>query len=209
VLELFSGPTSDREDHQATLAPTSPRKRRLGPVYQSTAHVRTRDQAAEYLRARSEEDGDCWIWTRAVNGAGVPVARVNGKNGTTVRRWAWGFISPVPPGNRVVTVRCGTPLCVCIDHLTVKTKSQVLTKSWQAGNINRLTWSLRRAQAFQARSKLTWDDIARIRERRASGEILRTIAADYGLNNSTISKIALGKAWTGLASNPFAQLIIR
>ena len=46
-------------------------------------------------------------------------------------------------------------------------------------------------------SKLTAQQVAHIRRRRAKGEPLKKIAADFGVSDRTISKIALGHRWTG------------
>ena len=44
-------------------------------------------------------------------------------------------------------------------------------------------------------AKLTEDDIRKIRERRANGDILRVLAADFHVHFGTISKICLQKYW--------------
>lgn len=43
--------------------------------------------------------------------------------------------------------------------------------------------------------KLNMDAAAEIRRRRASGEILRTIAADFGISTSTTHDVASGRIW--------------
>ena len=44
-------------------------------------------------------------------------------------------------------------------------------------------------------AKLTEAGAAEIRERRAMGEKLKTIAEDYGLNLNTVWKVVTGKTW--------------
>jgi len=46
-------------------------------------------------------------------------------------------------------------------------------------------------------AKLTNAQAAEIRARRATGERLKVIAQDYGVTDRTVSKIALGRSWTG------------
>ena len=49
-------------------------------------------------------------------------------------------------------------------------------------------------------SKLTEDDIPKIRARLANGEVQRVIALDYGVHQVTISRIKTGKDWSHIAS---------
>lgn len=44
-------------------------------------------------------------------------------------------------------------------------------------------------------AKVTEVEVREIRRRRAAGELLTTIAADFGIDQSTVSLIALGKKW--------------
>lgn len=44
-------------------------------------------------------------------------------------------------------------------------------------------------------AKLTPDQVATIRHRRSTGELLKSIANDYGVSDRCISKIALGHRW--------------
>lgn len=53
---------------------------------------------------------------------------------------------------------------------------------------------IRRGSA-NGRAKVTAEDVANIRARRAAGEPLRDIAADYPLSLVAISKIARGETW--------------
>lgn len=51
--------------------------------------------------------------------------------------------------------------------------------------------------AANVMAKLTPEKVAEIRRRRATGERLKTIAADYDVSDRAISKVALGHRWTG------------
>lgn len=46
-----------------------------------------------------------------------------------------------------------------------------------------------------AMAKLTTEQVAEIRQRRASGKPLKAIAADFGVSDRTVSKIARGSRW--------------
>jgi hypothetical protein len=47
----------------------------------------------------------------------------------------------------------------------------------------------------QGSSKITEEQVRQIKRRRKSGEGLRSLAAEFGVSESTVSKIALGKSW--------------
>jgi hypothetical protein len=49
---------------------------------------------------------------------------------------------------------------------------------------------------YTRRSKLTEEDIPGIRERIAKGDMLKDIAADYGVSSTTISAIKSGGTWS-------------
>lgn len=46
-----------------------------------------------------------------------------------------------------------------------------------------------------SKAKLANDDVLKIRERRANGESLKTLANDFSLNVATVSRIALRQTW--------------
>jgi GIY-YIG catalytic domain-containing protein len=54
----------------------------------------------------------------------------------------------------------------------------------------KITWT---GKIAEANRKLTDEDCARIRERLAAGEKNRTLAAEYGVHRTTISKVKMGK----------------
>src|SRR6266436_3409356 len=49
---------------------------------------------------------------------------------------------------------------------------------------------------YLGRPKLTTEQVSTIRERSASGENIIALAAEYGVNRVTISRIANGRTWT-------------
>jgi hypothetical protein len=57
-------------------------------------------------------------------------------------------------------------------------------------------YSIRDTEEHSRRSKLTEEDIPKIRERIANGEMLKTIAADYKVSPTTIGSIRRGYTWS-------------
>jgi hypothetical protein len=80
----------------------------------------------------------------------------------------------------VIRHTCDTPLCINTAHLIPGTSSQNMNDRKRAGRV------------FY---KLTREDAAAIKVRLGTGELLRTIAADYGVSLPTISKIRSGRTW--------------
>lgn len=71
------------------------------------------------------QDGDCWVWTAALNAAGY--GRFAHAPGTTkncgAHRWAYEFmVGPIPTG-LVLDHLCQTPACVNPYHLDPVTRT--------------------------------------------------------------------------------------
>lgn len=74
------------------------------------------------LRAATRQDGDCWIWQRAVNSSGYGVMRIKGMPSSTpaqmTHRVAWMARAgrPVPAEHDIDHI-CNVPLCCNPAHL--------------------------------------------------------------------------------------------
>lgn len=66
---------------------------------------------------------------------------------------------------------------------------------WGVQDAMDATTDSRRAGASRRQRKLNDDDVRAIRRRRASGERLALIAADFAVSQALVSNISLGKAW--------------
>lgn len=53
----------------------------------------------------------------------------------------------------------------------------------------------RRVGSLNGRARITEEQAREIRRRRASGEVLRVIAGDYGVSITTVHEVATGKTW--------------
>lgn len=92
------------------------------------------------------------------------------------------FIGPIPKGQCVLH-KCDNPSCVNPDHLFLGTRADN-TKDRDKKNRHRALIGTKHGM-----SKLTEEDILKIRERRDSGELCKFIAKDYDVAPSTINKI--------------------
>lgn len=151
-----------------------------------------------YLLARSKLDADCWIWQGSVIQGKFPSMRFNGV-GHPVRRVAYTLIrGPVEPKLQVGVHKDCHPLCVCPDHLVVRTKSEAIT-----GHQVSLPARLKMARAKRAVSKLTQ---AQVQEILGSSESGVALAKRLGISHGLVSKIRLGQSWRDF-TNPFLQLL--
>ena len=130
---------------------------------------------------------ECILWTGAIGRNGYGTVRVgSAKDGTRrmmgAHRVAWESAhGPIPTGMHVLH-ECDTPACVNVEHLFLGT---------HADNVRDMMSKGRHA------SKLTSEDVAQIRSRRANGETQAAIAASFGIQQPMVSKICRGLHWRG------------
>jgi hypothetical protein len=132
--------------------------------------------------------GDCWLWTGATNGKYGKIGR--GKNLGTVgaHRAAWEIhFGPIPEGIYVCHL-CDVPLCVRPSHLTLGTPA--------ANNMDKIAKGRANVPTGDKhwRGKLTSMQVQEIRALAESGLLQREIAARFGINRVTVSRIARGES---------------
>ena len=79
-----------------------------------------------------------------------------------------------------------------------KTNNHVSNLAWGTSHENHLDKATHGTIAKgerNGRSKLTNEDVAEIRKRRANGEMLETIAHDFSVSKGTVSHVAIGRKW--------------
>ena len=148
----------------------------------------------------SKTDG-CWEWIGRRNKKGYGLATNSGRllcSGNVVKahRLSW-FIhnGPIPEG-MLVLHRCDNPPCVRPDHLFLGTHQDNLLDSMSKGR------RMPNKGELNGRSKLCTDDIPAIRELINSGISRREISRKYGVNESTIRRIARNRGWTHVSKSP-------
>lgn len=100
------------------------------------------------------------------------------------------FNGPIPPG-MMINHRNGDKGDNRPENLELATPSENTVHSRQVLKRGRLDQGGQR----NAMAKLTPEQVAEIRTRRAAGEKLTSIAVDYGVQMQTVSKIARGDRW--------------
>jgi len=165
----------------------------------------TKEEFHIWLAARTTKDGDCLMWTGALNSAGFPVASVAGKSAISVRRFVAKMNDRQVVRGIVVVTDCNRTTCLNIEHLRCVTLSKKTELSWSRGLINRSVASANGSKHGQKMSKLNWELVRQMRARRADGETVTKLAADYGVGISTVSAICLHQRWVDVG--PFSQLL--
>lgn len=133
---------------------------------------------------------DCWEWTghrhRGVKYGQIGVGRrVDGLIYTHVLSWQLAN-GPIPEG-LFVCHRCDNPPCVNPAHLFLGT---------QADNMHDMLGKRRHSHGEKHATKLTANDVRRIRELCAQGATQINVAKMFGVSRSMVGFIANRKRWT-------------
>ncbi len=130
---------------------------------------------------------ECWGWSGSVDSDGYALFSVRGM-GSRANRISYVIHNgPIPKGI-LVCHKCDNPECTNPDHLFLGTT--------QDNTADMVAKRRHRFGELHNKAKLTDIDISRIRELRANGLSQQAIANQYGVSQTTISRILLGKGWT-------------
>lgn len=161
-------------------------ERRLTPAIRFWAKVDKEGPVA----AHAPELGPCWIWTRATTDWGYGKLTVN-KVWYLAHRRSYEMAHGSIPEGMFICHRCDTPACVRPEHLfagTAAQNTQDMHEKRRAGREG--------APGEQnAKHKLLNEQVVAIRTRFDHGELIRDLAAEYGLGVSAISNIVNGRRW--------------
>lgn len=131
---------------------------------------------------------DCWPWTAGTNPAGYGRIGIGTTTVVLAHRLAWKLTNGPIPNGLWVLHRCDNPPCCNPAHLFLGTDTDNMR---DATRKDRLAFGSR-----HWRAKLTEQDAAAIRRRRAAGEKGRDLAREFGVSPTTISEIVHHKLWT-------------
>lgn len=120
----------------------------------------------------------CHVWQRSLNSGGYAQVNRGGRPQSVVRIRYEAKYGPMP-ASTVPDHLCRVRACVNPDHV----EPVSMAVNTQRGDC----------------AKLTADDVRAIRTRRAAGERLRVIAADFGVSDQAVSDIARRKRWANVA----------
>ena len=144
--------------------------------------------------SKVNKTGDCWKWVAGINCRGYGKFSVGSRSDGSRReilapRMSWLLTYGEIPEGIFVCHHCDNPLCVNPEHLFLGSPKD--------NQIDSVTKNRRPdvSGAKHPQTRLTQEQVNKIRERRKNGEKLQAIAEDYGVTFSNISAIALFKSW--------------
>jgi hypothetical protein len=139
------------------------------------------------------ELGPCWIWTGATTEWGYGKLHVEKVWYVAHRRSYEMRHGAVPPG-LLVCHRCDTPACIRPAHLFLGTSQQNTRDMHSKGRA-----ALAGAKGVRnCHAKLTDAQVLAIRQRFDDGEMIVTLAAEFGLTRYAMSSIVNGRTWKHL-----------
>lgn len=160
---------------------------------------------ADWLRARSIEEGECWIWQGYVGPTGHPIANVRSVGPTlTVRRIAAALAGRPPGHGQPVRVTCNCRECVNPDHAVPSSTREIGRIAAKRG-----AWSsaARAAKISASRRKnSSISDEAVMAVRLAERGTLQAVCDEYGLGYSTAKAIRSGRIRRRDYSSPWAGM---
>lgn len=139
--------------------------------------------------------GLCIETTGALNAHGYGHVRHEGKV-VRAHRLAYAQVHGLKLDDiagQIVRHTCDNPACINPDHLVLGTHTD---------NMRDMADRCRNRQpkgSRNAKAKLTESAAAEIRRRALAGESSATIAPDFGINRSQVSRIKTGKTWRHVA----------
>lgn len=104
------------------------------------------------------------------------------------RLFYMAHVGPIPEG-MFLCHKCDNPLCVNPAHMFIGTQTDNMRDMANKGRTG-----VRHGSSNHV-AKLTESDVLAIRERAAAGEVLNTMAIEYGVTSIVISKIVRGLSW--------------
>jgi len=126
---------------------------------------------------------ECWLWLAGTDRGGYGLISFNNKMYRAPRISLLLKDGKMPPPHLDACHCCDTPGCVNPNHLSGCTRKKNMQDASKRGRLR--NW----------KQRLTEDQV---REIRSDARMQKVIAADHGLDPSTVSKIKSGAIWKGL-----------
>lgn len=135
---------------------------------------------------KTSDPNGCWLWLDLIKPTGYGEYR-DGKKKVRAHRFAYELVNgPIPEGKHLLH-SCDNPRCVNPAHLSAGTAKENQQDMTQKGR--------GRIGTRNGSAKLTEQDVIKIKELLAQGFSQEKIAKQYGVAQSIISKISLGRLW--------------
>ncbi len=158
------------------------RKREPRPLARTSLTLEQR-----FWAAVGKSDG-CWTWHGSKTAAGYGTL---GSRETHVyaHRYSYALVhGPIPSGLHILH-HCDNPPCVNPAHLFLGTHQDNMRDMRDKGR------NYAAAGEAHPRAKITENDVIDMRSLWALGALMRDLAAEYGLDDSTVFDIVRGNSW--------------
>ena len=142
---------------------------------------------------RPQPDG-CVLWAGSKNSKGYGVFQRGGGNGTVLaHRFAYEAANGATKGLHVCH-KCDVPACVNAAHLFLGTQADNMRDKVAKGR-QRVGVGERHGKA-----KMTTESALEAKRRRARGEKVKDLAAEYGVSVTSMSDMLNGRKWKHLCT---------
>jgi hypothetical protein len=136
-------------------------------------YIRGHNRRSSVEEFVEDSDTHCWLWQRKTGRQGYGVF-YDGRKATSAHRiYYMNLIGPIPDG-MVLDHLCRNKACVNPGHLEPVSPAE---------NIRR------------GASRLTWDDVRRMRALRAEGLTGNAIADEYNMSRAAVYRILSNQTW--------------
>lgn len=153
--------------------------------------------AVERFWSKVEQGPECWLWKAKPDTGGYGSFFFRGRK-HRAHRVSWILEYGEIPAGLSVLHRCDTPACVRPSHLFLGTQADNIRDAANKGRLNVEGLSQGRKPLVgekNGRAKLSPENVEEIRLR-ARVLSQSELAAQYGVNQSTISRLLSGRSWT-------------
>lgn len=150
------------------------------------------DRIMEHIRVTPQ---GCWEWQGYRTRQGYGHLCLAGYHGRMVfaHRVVWEQRHGPVPAGKILMHECDNPPCVNPKHLRLGTHLENRRDAIQKGRPRNTARGER-----HGRARLRPNQVSEIRRLRAQGVKLKTLAARFGMSESSISGIALNQSWRHL-----------
>ena len=164
--------------------------------------MRMRRSTLAHIQERTAPNGQCLKWQGAISAStGYGKVRFKGVVMDTHRASWIAAHGPIAPG-LLVMHSCDNRWCIRLEHLSLGSHSDNMRDAALKG---RLPENFLHGEQ-SSKAKLTLAQVLEILTRLAAGETGKSIAKDYAVHQTAISKIKHGVSWSRalIASEPAA-----